>query len=270
MRSRMLLGLLGLVLFFLAIWCGFYLWNPSIKKDLVASISIESEDELGDLIFETLDEDPELDLMNDPKVDSFLNLVLAPVMENHEPSDFDFRFYILDDPLVNAFTIPGGRIFIGRGLIELVKSQEEFLSVVGHEMGHVHHRHVIEKLARELGINLILSIISGSDAILISDIGHSLLSSGFDRSAEKEADQYSLELLVKAGIHPHHMATFFRRLNREKLSYDEDLEFLMSHPHNNARIKAALEYEIPEDFERADLGDTWSGFIFYLNSLPSS
>ncbi len=269
MQGRMLLGLLALVVFFGGIMGLFYLWDPNIDAELAATISIESEDDLGDLIYESLLEDPDINIYSDPEIDSMLLVIIDPLMENHDPSDFDFRFYILDDPLINAFAIPGGRIFVGRGLIELVNTQEEFLGVMGHEMGHVHHRHVIERLARELGMNVLLGLATGTDAILISDIGRSLLSTGFDRKSEKEADEYSLDLLVKCGIHPHHMATFFRRLNREKLSYNENLEFMMSHPHNNARIKTAMEYEVPVDFESVDLGDSWESFQSHLAKEPT-
>lgn len=267
MARQLLIGALAIIGFFGLVWLLIGLWNPKIDVNTLDGISVETEDVLGELIFETILEDPGMDILEDQKTDSLLRIIVQPVLENSPPGEFDFKFYILDDPMVNAFAIPGGRIFIGAGLIALVESQEEFLAVVGHEMGHVNERHVMEKLAREFGIKVLISMSTGTDAILLSDIGSSLVSLGFDRQAEREADEFALELLVNCGIHPHHMATFFRRLNRENLSYAESLEFMMSHPHNNARIKSALEYPVPEDFEPVEYGDSWDSFKSQFREL---
>jgi beta-barrel assembly-enhancing protease len=260
MKRQMLLGILGLSGFFALVLWGFSLWNPDIKPDLVEGISIQSEEHLGDLIFDFIKNDPGMDLNTDREVDSLLRILISPILGHHPLTDFDFRFYVLNNSMVNAFTIPGGRIFIAKGLIKLLDSQEEFIAVVAHEMGHVEKRHVIQKLAREIGIDLLLGMATGSEAILLGDISRSIVSTGFDRKSEKEADTYALDLMVESGVHPHFMATFFRRLNRENLSYNENIEFLMSHPHNNARIKAALEYHIPEDYKKIELEDDWSDF----------
>jgi len=260
MQRQMLLGILGLTGFFALVWWGFSLWNPNIKPELLDRVSIQAEENLGDLIFESIKDDPEMDLNLDQEVDSLLRILVSPILANHPPTDFDFHFYVLNISMANAFTIPGGRIFIGKGLIDLLDSQEEFLAVMAHEMGHVEKRHVFQKLGREIGIDLLLGMATGSDGILLADISRSIVSSGFDRNAEKEADSYALDLMVATGIHPHYMATFFRRLNRENLDYNENIEFLMSHPHNNARIKAALEYQMPEGFKNIELGESWGDF----------
>ena len=77
------------------------------------------------------------------------------------------------------------------------------------------------------------------------------------RSNEKEADQYAMELLERAKISPTVIASFFRKLNREELDYNENMEFLMTHPHNNSRIKASLSYETAGNFEAQDFEIDW-------------
>ena len=77
------------------------------------------------------------------------------------------------------------------------------------------------------------------------------------RSNEKEADQYAMELLERAKISPTAIASFFRKLNREELDYNENMEFLMTHPHNNSRINASLSYETAGNFEAQDFDIDW-------------
>ena len=74
---------------------------------------------------------------------------------------------------------------------------------------------------------------------------------------KKEADQYGLDLLVKSKISPVALAAFFRKLKREVGSYNENLEMLMTHPHFNSRIKAAIQYELPENFEPSEFELDW-------------
>jgi predicted Zn-dependent protease len=98
---------------------------------------------------------------------------------------------------------------------------------------------------------------TGGDSVLLSDVYQTLISTGFSRSQEKEADQFALELLEDANISPKSIASFFRKLNRENLAYNEKIELIMTHPHNNARIKASLAYEVDVDFKEIPLDLNW-------------
>ena len=85
----------------------------------------------------------------------------------------------------------------------------------------------------------------------------STVSNAFDRPKEKEADQFALALLEKSNIAPTAMASFFRKMNRTQLNYNEKMEFLMTHPHNNSRIKTSLNYETSENFEAQKIDIDW-------------
>ena len=132
---------------------------------------------------------------------------------------------------------------------------------MAHEIGHVEHRHVVSKLIKELGISLLFTIISGGDPFLLTDLFRNTASTAFDRSYEKEADQFALNLLEEAKISPTAMASFFRKLNRENLGYDEKMEFLMTHPHNNARIKRALNHKTRDAFESQRFELNWEEVV---------
>lgn len=104
---------------------------------------------------------------------------------------------------------------------------------------------------------MLFTIISGGDPFLLTDLFHTTVSTAFDRSHEKEADQFALNLLEEAKISPTAMASFFRKLNRENFGYDERIEILMTYPQNNARIKSALNHKTRDDFESQRFELNW-------------
>ncbi len=269
MNSNTLKGFLKLILVFggialisflsfkLLVKEGHPSWVPQSSDDLV---SLEQEDKLGKLIAEKLIEQNEDYLLQSELVDSVVGSIELRLLSNMEPTDYDYTIKVLDDSRINAFTIPGGRIYIMKGLLEFADGPEEVAAVLAHEIGHVEHRHVVSKLLREFSIGVIISVLSGGDSIMITELLQSLINSTFSRRQEREADQYSLALLEHSGISPQAMTKFFRKLNRENLSYDESLEFLASHPHNNSRIKRALEYRTSDNFEEIPFGINWEDF----------
>ena len=252
-----LLALLSFGAFRMLVKDGNPTWFPKNSEDL---ISLEQEDELGRLIAEELIEQNKGNLLDNKVVDSVMNIISVRLVSELELSEYDYTIKVLDDPGINAFTIPGGRIYILKGLLEFADSPEEVAAVLAHEIGHVEHRHVVTKLLREFSFSVIISIATGGDAILITEVLQSLINSSFSRSHETEADEYALRLLERSGISPQAMTRFFRKLNRENYSYEENLEFMASHPHNNSRIKRSLQYKTGEDFEEIAFGIDWEAF----------
>jgi len=160
--------------------------------------------------------------------------------------------------MVNAYTILGGKIFISKALISFCESPKELAAVLAHEIGHVEQRHTVSRILKEFTVSLLFGIIRGSDTVLLSELWNTTISSSFDSEHEKESDEYAMQLLEKAGISPKVIAAFFRKLNRENLDYNEKIEFLMSHPHNNARIKRSLDYKTSEDFKTIPFDLDWN------------
>lgn len=230
-------------------------WFYSDKESQL--ISYEQELKLGDLIAEYVIENTNQNVLKNEMIDSVVWAVSAHLQKQIEISEYDYKIQVLDRPEINAFTIPGGRIYIFKGLLEFCDSAEQLAAILAHEMGHIEKRHTVSKLVKEFGLKIIFSIATGGDSILFSELGQTLMSSKFDRSQEKEADQFALELLEKAQISPTTIASFFRKLNRENLDYNEKIELLMTHPHNNSRIKASLEYETENSFKAQPIDIDW-------------
>lgn len=234
-------------------------WFYSNEK--TSLISFEQEIALGELVAEYIISTQYKESLRNKTIDSMMWAVSKRLQQQIPASAYDYNIIVLDDPQVNAFTIPGGNIYVFKGLISFCDSPEQLAAVLAHEMGHVEKRHTVSRLVREFGLSILFSIMTGGDGVLLSDLYQTLISTGFSRSQEKEADQFALELLEDANISPKSIASFFRKLNRENMAYDEKIELIMTHPHNNARIKASLTYEVDAGFEEIPFKLNWEKIV---------
>lgn len=155
------------------------------------------------------------------------------------PSGRPMRVGVVNLPVVNAVALPGGRILIFRGLIDDAKSPDEVAGVLAHEIGHVEHRHVLTALLRRFGIGLLVG--SGGSA---ADYGQALIESRYSRAAESEADDYSIEHLVRAGISTAPTAAMFGRFGRDEAGMPAVFAYMASHPPSadrKQRFEAAVK-----------------------------
>ncbi|PCJ86034.1 MAG: hypothetical protein COA57_06730 [Flavobacteriales bacterium] len=257
MGQKLLRDLFILLAAFGAIWSFFYFF-PVFPDEEIFEISIENEEQLGELVVEELlGNEPDFAELNNPTLDSALKMICDRLLQQVELTDYDFHIKIVDNEMVNAVTLPGGHIFVFKGLIEFSEHPEEVAAVLAHEIGHVQKRHVVKKLVKELGLAIITGVITGGDPVLITEVSRSALSTFFDRKQESEADRYALKLLEKSNISPTAMAAFFRRLKQQNGINHESLEILSTHPHTNSRIKASLEYKTHEGFEAKKFEFDW-------------
>ena len=122
-------------------------------------------------------------------------------------SDLSYRYRVLNSSVPNAFALPGGFIVINRGLLVGLKSEAELAAVLGHETGHVTARHSLAGYQRGLAANVLLTGISvaagGKAGVMeLSGITASLITNGFSREQEREADWLGIDYMVKAGYNP--------------------------------------------------------------------
>lgn len=137
--------------------------------------------------------------------------------------------------MVNAVALPGGRILIFDKLLQEAKSPDEVAGVLGHEVGHVRKRHVMQALLRQFGLSILLS---GANSDLGGTFG-GLAAMGYSRRAEREADAYSRMRLAAADISPAATAAFFGRLRKiDPTSGNKQLSYLNSHPDSGEREQA--------------------------------
>ena len=257
MRRSIFIDLLKLVGIFGLIWIVFIIWNPDFSEDETLKISISNEESLGEIIMEELTDRADFSVVKEPAFDSAMHLITGRLLKSMDLTEYDYNILVVHNNQINAITLPGGNIIVFSGLIKFTSQPEELAAILAHEIGHVEHRHIVDKLLREFGLIILTSILGGGDAVLINELGKTIISSTFGRKQESEADQYALQLLEKAQISPRAIASLFRKMNRENLDYNENLELIKSHPHNNARIKASLQYKVKEDFEEKPFDFDW-------------
>ena len=162
----------------------------------------------------------------------------------HRPN-LPYRFIVLDSPVINAFAVPGGYIYLTRGILALMSSEAEMAVVLGHELGHVNARHSVRKMSQLILVQVGLAVGSAlSDTFAkisgVAGIGVQLLFLKFSRDDEREADRLGVEYSRKAGYDPSRMVDFFTSLQKmgDLSGKGSSLPgFLSTHPLTSERIR---------------------------------
>lgn len=217
-------------------------------------IPLSVEDKLSEVIESSILSDENSNIKND-SVENAIAIITSRLLNSIDNSNYNYQFTIIDNTDVNAFTIPGAKIFICKGLITFADTPEEVAAVLAHEIGHAEKRHVVNKIAKELGLGIIFTLITGGDPGIVTEIIRLVASTGFDREQEKEADEFALQLLEKSGIHPKHMERFFKKINE---LHDINMpELIMTHPDSDKRAEKAASYNISDDFKEHSFNMDW-------------
>lgn len=141
------------------------------------------------------------------------------VAANTERSDVQYKFYVIDSPIVNAFAVPGGYIYVSRGLLALANNEAELAGVLAHEIGHITGRHAASRMSQGALVGIgaaILSAATGSDAVgQVANVGSDLYIKSYSRGQETQADELGVRYLSRAGYDPKAMASFLRSLDAQ-------------------------------------------------------
>lgn len=157
---------------------------------------------------------------------------------------------VLDLKDVNAISLPGGPIYVFRGLLDLLGEDDDALAcVIGHEVGHTNARHVAKQISQQLAANIgIALILRGQTAQNIAGLAADLLSLSFSRDDEYEADRRGLSYAYKAGFDPRGMIRFFEKLQSLEKKGGGGPEFLRTHPVTRNRIARAEKIIETQDY----------------------
>jgi predicted Zn-dependent protease len=196
---------------------------------------------------------------------------LTSVSENPQQS---YRITILNSPAINAFALPGGYLYVTRGLLALADDASEVAAVLSHEMAHVTANHGVERQKREEAEVIASRVVA---EVLSSDIaGKQALARGklrlaaFSRQQELQADEIGIRTLGQAGYDPYAAARFldsmeaYSRFMSANSDADQSLDFLSSHPSTPQRIDLARDHA-REFGEAGKVGDT--GRNYYLDGI---
>lgn len=185
----------------------------------------------------------------DPRLNAFVQQLGNRLKSGMVDNPYKFRFKVLDAKEVNAFALPGGYVFILKGLIEKAKSADELSGVLAHEVQHVLCKHGMKRLMRSAGFMLAIRILFGDVGGFVDLLGQSairLTSLKHDRGDELEADMEGLKLMYRAGLDPNGMPMFFKRMMELESEMGSTakalLTFVSTHPPSEERMKRLKSY----------------------------
>ena len=188
----------------------------------------------------------QLPIVDDAELNRYINVLGDSIARLADARDLDWHFYIVDAPEVNAFAVPGGFIYVNRGLIERTSQMDELAGVLGHEIGHVVRRHSVKQMEKannaNIGVTLacVLTSICNSDAAQAAiQVGGAAVFARFSRQDEAEADAEGIKNVVRANISPEGIPTMFERLLQERRRSPAGVEaWFLTHPLEEDRITA--------------------------------
>ncbi|HUQ10466.1 MAG TPA: M48 family metalloprotease [Steroidobacteraceae bacterium] len=155
-----------------------------------------------------------LGLYDDQAMQEYVNIVGQRLAQSSDLPNEEFRFFVVDDEAINAFTTGCCNVYVNRGLLVNLNSEAELAGVLGHEIGHVTARHPARRQARGVAASLgamAAAILTGSNAIgQLANIGGQAWMMGYGRENEMEADRLGLKYMVKAGYNPESIGGVFK------------------------------------------------------------
>ncbi|HJP58370.1 MAG TPA: M48 family metallopeptidase [Gemmatimonadaceae bacterium] len=224
----------------------------------------------------------QLPIVQDPELNRYINVLGDSIAGLTSRKDLDWHFFIVDAKEVNAFAVPGGFVYVNRGLIERADQMDELAGVLGHEIGHVVRRHTVKQMEKAQGANIgvtlacvLTSICNSQAAGAAINIAGGAVFARFSRQDEAQADEEGVKNTVRAGISPAGMVTMFQKLLDERNSRPGAVEsWFLTHPLEEDRIRAvqAMINALPPG-QLAQLGTDTRNFHAFksrLQSLPPS
>ncbi len=184
-------------------------------------------------------------IVRDPVLSQYVQELGLSIARTTTRADLDWRFFIVNSRDINAFALPGGYIYVNRGLIERADRLDELAGALGHEIGHVVRRHSVEQMKKAQGANIavtltctVTSLCDNSVAQAAIQVGGAALFAKYSRQDEQEADAEAVNNVIRAGIHPEGIPALFERLIAERRESPMAIEaFFASHPLEEDRVR---------------------------------
>jgi predicted Zn-dependent protease len=164
--------------------------------------------------------------------------------------DAPYQFHVADDSEPNAFALPGGFVYVTRGLLALANSEDELAGVMGHEIGHVVARHSVRQVEASIPFSILFGVPSAIVGLVspalggivggVGKVASGLVLAPYSRTQEREADQIGIQLAARAGWDPAGLPSLLRTLEREEALAGGDpsrISFFANHPATPERVK---------------------------------
>lgn len=195
------------------------------------------------------DAERQIPMLNDPRVDNYLN-TLGRRLSAHAPGErYPYQYKCANDRAINAFALPGGFVYINRGVIEAADNEAQLAGVMAHETSHVALRHGTNQATKAYAAQVPLAVLGGalgsnSVGAVIAQLGAGFATNSlllkYSRTAETQADVLGTQILYDSGYDPRAMAQFFEKIEAESKG-KSPAEFFSNHPNPEHRIERVDE-----------------------------
>ncbi|HET6567491.1 MAG TPA: M48 family metallopeptidase [Rhodothermales bacterium] len=214
--------------------------TTGVNKGDVNLISLDEEWQLGQQMEAQVAQ--QVRLVNDPQALSYLNQIGQSIVNQTPLANLPWDFHIVQDPAINAFSIPGGHVYVNTGLIAAAQNASELAGVMAHEISHGVARHATEQITKQYGLSVAAGLLLGQNPNILEQIVSQIVAGGalakFSRDDEREADQLGVRYMAGAGYDPHGMADMFRILLAKDQSQPSAVsQFFSTHPLTQERIQ---------------------------------
>jgi len=187
------------------------------------AVSTQQEVQLG--AQEAQQVDAQLPMLNDPEIDQYVNTLGTDIASRTSRSDLQWHFAVVNTSDVNAFALPGGYIYVNRGVLERAANASELAGVLGHEIEHVVRRHSVKQMAQMQNANVgvalgcaLAGVCDSPAAQAAVNIAGGAYFAKNSRADEVQADEGGFQNMMRAGYDPRGMLTFFQKLLQEEQS----------------------------------------------------
>jgi predicted Zn-dependent protease len=242
------------------------------------SVSQDQEVQIGRQNAEQIN--AQLPIVQDPPVADYVQQLGMAIAKTTPRADLDWQFFVVDSREVNAFALPGGFIYVNRGLIERTARLDELAGAIGHEIGHVVRRHSVQQMEKANGANVAVGLTCTLTRICESNVAQAAIQVGgaalfarYSRHDEMEADSEAVVNVIRAGIDPEGIPSLFEKLLQERRTEPMRIEaFFASHPLEEDRIRltereiAALDPSVTRGLVKDQ--PSYHQFQARLRSLP--
>lgn len=224
----------------------------------------------------------QLPIVQDAELNRYINVLGDSLARIADDRNLDWQFFIVDSKEVNAFAVPGGFIYLNRGLIERAQNMSQVAGVLGHEIGHVTQRHSVEQMQKAQGTNVGIVAVCVLTSVCNNPAGEAAISLGanavfarFSRADEDESDAVAVNYVIRAGIDPSGIHEMFEILLAERQRAPAALDaWFSTHPLEESRIEKAKQRIAEKDPAtlRGLIKDTpnFQAFKRRLAALPPS
>jgi Zn-dependent protease with chaperone function len=210
-------------------------WLPSAEAALIGT---KDEIEMGRQYAQELER--QYGVVNDAELQERINRIGQRIAAVSDRTDIKYSYKVLNSNEVNALALPGGFIYVFKGLVDYMPSDDELAGILGHETGHVTKRHTVRQIEKAMGLQLAFLIAFGDRGAMLQSLVYNAIMAGYSRTDEREADQLGFNYSLRAGFNPYSMLMGLKKL--DDLEKKGTYGLFSSHPEPEARVSLVQGY----------------------------